>query len=35
MAPDASPFVPIEIPIEIHKSIPHSELAVFPKTRHQ
>jgi pimeloyl-ACP methyl ester carboxylesterase len=34
MAPDASPFVPIEIPAEIHNSIPYSELAVFPKTRH-
>ena len=34
MAPDASPFVPMEIPVEIHKSIAHSELAVFPKTRH-
>lgn len=34
MAPDASPFVPIEIPAEIHKLIGHSELAVFPRTRH-
>ena len=34
MAPDASPFIPIEIPAEIHRSIVHSELAVFPKTRH-
>lgn len=34
MAPDDSPFVPVVIAAEIHRLIAHSELAVFPKTRH-
>jgi pimeloyl-ACP methyl ester carboxylesterase len=34
LAPDASPFLPLEIPSEIHRLIPHSEVAVFPRSRH-
>jgi len=34
IAPDSSPFVPLDIPAVIHRLIPKSELAVFPQTRH-
>lgn len=34
IAPDSSPFVPLDIPAEIHRLIPASEVVVFPKARH-
>ena len=34
LAPDASPFVPLEIPTQIHKLIADSEVASFPRSRH-
>ena len=34
LAPDASPFLALDIPAEIHQLIAHSEVAVFPKSRH-
>ena len=34
LAPAASPFVPIEVPREIHRLVPDSELLVFPGVRH-
>jgi 3-oxoadipate enol-lactonase len=34
LVPDASPFVPLEIGLEIHRQIPHSEIEVFPGVRH-
>lgn len=34
IAPDSSPFVPLDIPAEIHHLIATSEVTVFPKTRH-
>lgn len=34
LTPDASPFVTVDISNEIHKLIEHSELAIFPRSRH-
>jgi pimeloyl-ACP methyl ester carboxylesterase len=34
LTPDASPFVSVDISNEIHRLIEHSEMAVFPKSRH-
>lgn len=34
LTPDASPFVTVDISNEVHKLIKHSELTVFPGSRH-
>ena len=34
LAPDASPFVPLALPVEIRERIPGAELMVFPGARH-
>jgi pimeloyl-ACP methyl ester carboxylesterase len=34
LAPDSSPFLGLEIPADIHRLIPGSEVAVFPGVRH-
>ena len=34
LAPDSSPFLALEIPSDIHRLVPGSEVAVFPGVRH-
>lgn len=34
LAPGASPFVPIDVPREIHRLVPDSELQIFPGVQH-
>jgi pimeloyl-ACP methyl ester carboxylesterase len=34
IAPDSSPFIPVEIPMEMHQKIKHSKLIVVPQSRH-
>lgn len=34
LAPDSSPFLALDIPAEIHRLVPGSEVAVFPGVRH-
>ncbi len=34
LAPDASPFISLEIFLDMHHHIPHSELQVFADARH-
>jgi pimeloyl-ACP methyl ester carboxylesterase len=32
--PDASPFIPLPMALELHARAPHSELRIFPGARH-
>ena len=34
LAPNASPFIALEIFLDMHRRIPHSELQVFADARH-
>jgi pimeloyl-ACP methyl ester carboxylesterase len=34
LVPDSSPFIPLDVPCEIHRSVPNAEVAVFPGVRH-
>jgi pimeloyl-ACP methyl ester carboxylesterase len=34
LSPDSSPFVPLEVSLEIHAHIPRSEIRIYPGVRH-
>ena len=34
MQPDSSPFIPLDIPIELKDLLPESQLKLIPKARH-
>jgi pimeloyl-ACP methyl ester carboxylesterase len=34
LAPDSSPFIPVEIPKEVHERIKNSKLVIMPHSRH-